>query len=607
MKSHASELLSLAICVYKDAIAKCSAQQPDLRDIKTMTSRVEHEGYSFLTITLPTLGKDLERSLEIGKIDSTFFRSFRKNGTIPAFLQGMFSLVFDGRTGELLNDADPVAIESIRQVAYTFKKLKMPCSTQRVLGALDAFLKCEHSFEQALDSCDVAVFSNTANVIWSDIFSDTNVFGADILPKHGPGATADRISGNQKYVFSSWYERLEPYFPLFHYAFSSESAYGSSEFELVTVVSDDNELPVRVIAVPKTLKTPRIIACEPVCMQYTQQALSRHIISCIEKSPITGGHINFTDQTVNKRLAMSSSISQDLSTLDLESASDRVPLEHALRMFNCNPELRDAINACRSRRAILPTGQLVDLKKFASMGSALCFPVEAMYFYTICIIALLAKHELSLTFLNYRKVAKNVFVYGDDIIVPTNCADIVTSYLQKYYCKVSIHKSFSLGNFRESCGMDAFKGVEVTPTYLRELPPRNKRDTSALISWVKTSNLFYRKGCWLTSDHMIKTCERLLGALPIVGEQCAGLGKVSYQNGVSYQRWGKKLHQPEVLAFVPTPIYQRDKLDGYPALTKCLLSMETRVANEPTFESKHLVRSARHGVVTLKRRWTRPY
>lgn len=104
MKSHESDQVGLVREIYKDISAKCIALQFDERDMMTIMSRVEHEGISFLTITLPTFGKDFERSLSRGFIDSSCFLSFKKHGAIPAFLQGMLSQVFDQITGGILNE-----------------------------------------------------------------------------------------------------------------------------------------------------------------------------------------------------------------------------------------------------------------------------------------------------------------------------------------------------------------------------------------------------------------------------------------------------------------------------------------------------------------------
>jgi len=607
MKSHVRDLTDIAVCIYKDATAKCAATQLEHRDIVTLISRAEHEGLSFFTITLPSLGEDFERSLSLGRIDSTYFRSFRKYGKIPAFLRGFFSHVFSKVTGGILLEPDITAIEAIRQIAYSFKKLEVECDPRRVAERLQGFKQSEHELQQPIAQNDVDTFVNVSRVLWHTLDPARNLQGQWFLPKHGPGATAEKLSGNAKFKLSRWHDRLEPYFPLLHNVFSSENAYDSEEFEKVSIIPENEEQPVRVVTVPKTLKGPRIIAIEPVCMQYTQQAISQALVKELETYVYTKGHVNFTDQSINQRMAMIASNKQNYATLDLSAASDRVPNSLIGYMFEQNPDLQGAIQACRSKQAQMPDGEIIHLQKFASMGSALCFPVESMYFYTICIAALLEKRNLPVTSLNVFKVSRDVFVYGDDILVPTHDAAAVIDGLQKYYCKVNISKSFWTGRFRESCGMDAYDGQEVTPTYVRHPRPHNRREAGALISWVKTSNLFYKKGYWLTSSAMISVVETILGTLPIVGPKCSGLGKVSFQNLVSSKRWNKEYQVMEVRTWCPVPVYRKDTLEGYHALTKCLTSLERRVSDCTSSEEDHLSRTARHGAVTLKRRWIRPY
>lgn len=606
MKSHVSTLLETAVCIIKDATAMCTANESAERDLVTLRSRVKHEGLSFLTITLPTFGSDFEKSLAIGYVDSKFFAGFAKNRKIPAFLRGIFSLVFDADTGRIKDDPSVSAIKGIRQVAYAFKKLKLACAPSRVHKAFTGYINDEHDLSEALDPADESYFADVCDCCWGWLSVSRIASINDLLPRHGPGSTAEGVTGNSKYSFTRWHDRLEPYFPLDSYAFANAEAMTTEGLEKLTIVLEDDEQPVKVITVPKTLKTPRIIAMEPVCMQYTQQALSQALIKVLESSRLTAGHVNFRDQQINRELAMVSSKTCRMATLDMSSASDRVPRTLALRMLDAIPDFRDAVDACRSRTAQMPSGEVIHLKKFASMGSALCFPIESMYFYTICVAALLRKRNLAVTSRNIFKVSRDVYIYGDDIIVPTDDAVTVIDHLQKYYCKVNMSKSFWTGRFRESCGMDAYDGENVRPTYLREMPPDDKRNASALISWVETSNLLYKEGYWLTSSYLVTRCEKILGKLPIVGDKCAGLGKVSFQPVCSIGKWGKQYQRPEVRTWVATPVYRTDKLEGYSALLKCLLNLECRFSNDTKVQEDHLNRTARYGAVTLKRRWVSP-
>lgn len=635
MKSNASDLcLELLHYVYTDACSKISADVYSLRDLETIRSRVEKEGLSFLTITLPRFANDLEKGIANGRVDPACFTGFHRvrHVAIPELFQGMLGLVFDRKTGELLYHeppsnpnrfADgaasdiPTIIESLRQICCMFKKVELECTPKRVHSALRSFTEIEQDFKSfSLPDEQLSKFLEVCSLLWGNMFRD---FSPDrITPKHGPGATADKISGNQKYLWRRWHDRLEPFFPLIGSGYSlgvinpdgdpdNPDPLGipgpTEEIEIVTIVPEEEEQPVRVVTVPKTLKSPRVIAIEPCCMQFAQQGIRDYLYDKLESHWLTAGHINFTDQSINQRKALTASRTGQLATIDLSEASDRVSLDLAMKMFDANPDLRDSILACRSTRAQLPDGSIIGpLLKFASMGSALCFPVEAMYFYTICIVALLDSQKLSYTQRNIRKVSRRVYVYGDDIIVPSTNADTVLDYLQKYNCKVNVNKTFVSGSFRESCGVDAFAGYVVTPTYLRHLHPENRQQGDRCISWVATANLFYKKGYWRTTTYMRNHVESILGELPYVRETSPLLGHHSFLGYESIGRWNRDLQRNERFGWIPRPVYRPDALEGWAALAKCFISMESRMSSIVS-EGSSLERSALHGAVNLKRRW----
>jgi len=638
---YASDYLEVMEAVYRDACIKCSADVFSLRDLETIRSRVEKEGISFLTITLPQFAKDFERSLAIGNIDSALFRNFKKCGPIPAFLQGMVSQLFNRKTGKVIpyepptakaahggaTDDFPTVVEAIRQICRVFSKVELECTPKRVQAAIDSF----YEIEQDLQTFSVpdeyeAKFLAVSRLLWDNMVGD--FVPSQITPKHGPGATADRLLGNQKYVWRRWHDRLEPYFPLLSNAYPLGTDLLSEELEIVSIVPEDDEQPVRVVMVPKTLKSPRVIAIEPVCMQYVQQGIRDYLYDKIESYWLTRNRVNFRKQSYNQRKAIIASRKGRLATIDLSEASDRVPLSLAMRMFEGNQDLYDSILACRSTKAHLPDGRIISpLRKFASMGSALCFPVEAMYFYTVCVAALLDSNSLSYTQRNIRKVSRQVYVYGDDIIVPCANADVVLDYLQKYNCKVNVNKTFVSGNFRESCGVDAYAGYEVTPTYIRQPRPENQRQADRILSWTATANLFYKKGYWRTASLMFNYVERIIGSLPYVRETSSILGRNSFLGFESVGRWNSNLQRLEVKGWVAKPIYRPDELDGWAALAKSFL--RSRADQDPSevrgpllnvasrsslsitgngfVRDQHLERTALYGAVTLKRRWAVPH
>jgi hypothetical protein len=116
------------------------------------------------------------------------------------------------------------------------------------------------------------------------------------------------------------------------------------------------------------------------------------------------------------------------------------------------------------------------------MGSALCFPVLALT--TWAILAAGAPDA------NARK---SIYVYGDDVIVPTAQAANAIKQLEAFGLKVNRDKSCISGFFRESCGMDAYKGVSVTPVRFRTVWS-SSRCPESYTAWLAYANqLFLRK------------------------------------------------------------------------------------------------------------------
>jgi len=470
---------------------------------------------------------------------------------------------------------------------------------------MESFIENERSFNVfPLPREDDDFFKSTSSVLWDNIMG---VLRLDMLvPRHGPGQTAERISGNRKYRWRFWHHRLEPYFPILDTGYPisiGELDFESKELKMVSMVHSDQETPARVILVPKTLKGPRLIACEPCCNQYTQQAIRRELYSLLDRYHVTSGHIEFTDQTINGKLALQSSRDGQLATIDLSDASDRVPVGYALYMFRSNPDLKDAIEACRSTKTSLPDNTLVNQRKFAPMGSALCFPVEAMYFYTLCVMALLKSHNLPVSHANVFKVSRDVYVYGDDILVPTDHVATVLEILAKYNCKINSNKTFYTGKFRESCGVDAYDGHNVTPVYVNRPRPRSRQQVKEILSWTAAGNHFQKKGYLRTASLLFRRVERILGKLPGIFENSPVLGRVSIWYLDPPKRWNKKYQRSEVLCWTQGQVFRTDRLDGYAALQKSLMKLEGLKTLDAPRDKLHLERSALHGEVALRRRW----
>ncbi len=617
------DLIELAREVLADCGDLCGTDTT--LDISYVEGRHEHEGLEFLTLALPTYGKDLETSLDRGYVGPDLFLGYKrlragaKAGKLPAFLGGFMRLVFDGTTGLLLDVPRTDAIFAIRQFTLMWTKIEIQCTPEREAEAIRQYIGCEkelgsseisletfgkgltyQGFDRRLSPRAGSLFSEF-QVISEKLFGSVlrklnhDVLDTNIIPKHGPGATADKLVGNNKYNQLEWTERLEEYFPHGIYLASRWGYY--PDLDHVQLLEPGAERPVKVTLVPKTQKTPRIIAIEPTCMQYVQQGLMEKFVEYLEGFDSPRGFIGFTDQTPNQELAWDGSLHGDLATLDLSEASDRVHYLLVRTMLLNHPDLSGAIDACRSRTAELPDGEVVTLSKFASMGSALCFPIEAMVFTTLVFVGIQRELNRPLTDKDFDSFVGKVRVYGDDIIVPTDYVQSVIETLEAFGLLVNRHKSFWTGRFRESCGKEFYDGCDVSITKVRRELPTSQKNVQEIISAVSLRNQLYKAGFWKSARYLDQLIERFI-PFPTVLETSPVLGKHSFL-GYYQERMCPRLHRPLVRGYVVVDKIPNNPLDGFAALLKCFLKRGL----EPFADKEHLRRSGRPVAVNMKLRW----
>jgi hypothetical protein len=565
------------------------------------------EGQSFLMITLSNFGKDFERSLDQGFVTHDLFQGFSWTGSLPRFLGGFFELVFDRRDGRLLSEPSIDAIYSVRQFSGMWSKIKAECTPERDAKAFDEYFASEEAVKIAdasLSDSDMADFHRVSHLLFGDIFSrmDYVLSGKDPeispVPKHGPGSTADGTLGNQKYLWQTWTERLEHLFPAREYLDSSYSLSFERDLEWL---APGQEPPVKVITVPKNAKTPRIIAKEPVHMQYVQQALLEMIVEEVHRDDTLNRFIRFNDQEPNQFLAMEGSLSGDLATLDLSAASDRVSNQLVLRMTSYWSNLSEGLQACRSRSADV-NGKVVRLAKYASMGSALCFPVEAMVFLTLIFLGIERAEGRRLTSKRIKSLDGAVRVFGDDMIVPVDYVQEVITVLENFGLSVNRNKSFWTGMFRESCGKEYYRGHDVSIVKLRSYIPTRPTHVEEIVSFSAFRNL-------AQSHSLLKTVEwadqqlRKLIPYPFVLPTSSVIGRW-HIDGVSFDSssYSERYHHPLVKGVVVDAPIPSDILDGPSALLKFFLKR----GNLPS-QQGHLERAGRPSTVRLKAGRYRPY
>lgn len=400
------------------------------RSIQTFDKTIANDKYAlrFLHVVLPNLGKDLDRGLKTGIFVKTAPVARQRNSVLPRFLYELFSKVFDDNGYIHLQ---PSGIKDLRQLLYLFYKFEVPFDKEDIAKASLAFVERDLSVKTDKFPFGLAeVRKNFCSLLPDDPL--------DIRPRHSNGASSVKVTNSEKLSKRTHYPDL---FGIFgpQYFFNSllhAQDWASSNLTVTTKPYS------KVTFVPKDSRGPRTICMEPHEYMFIQQGLMHVLYDYVEKYSPAKGYINFTDQTINQSLAYKSSIDNSLSTIDLKDASDMVPME--LVKLLAPPHWWRALNACRTPEAIC-NGDIVPLKKFAPMGSALCFPIEAMIFYSIC-----------------KTVAPQVWVYGDDIIVEREYAQQCVEALESYGLIVNHDKTLISGPFKESCGSEFYNGHDIT-------------------------------------------------------------------------------------------------------------------------------------------------
>lgn len=504
--SKSQEELALRLCVelVSDNPLGLSTPRDLRRDCETIGHRVRNEGLSFLSKGLAQLGKALDQGLVIGRFVAPRGWKTLKNESRPAFMSAYYKRVF-GEDGSLLDDPDPSAVSHLRQVCFAVYKLEVPYSREDEQRVIDSFLAAELELELSDDDETVALVETAAHLI-GDVLSGFDP--KDIVPKHGPGAVSTGEKLDEKWEFSRLYNSIHQCYPYYDYFIAGGSSELIDRVRWYRSLERRESGTAKVVLVPKDSRGPRLISAEPLEYQWVQGGLGRKLARFLESHKLTGGRVNFTDQTVNQRLALESSLSNEMSTLDLKDASDRVGLQLVEYLFQYSSILPYLL-ATRSTATLLPDGTEVTLKKFAPMGSSLCFPVEALCFWAVIVAAISRETGASI-----ESVGRRVYVYGDDLVVDRQHAYTAIAALERVCLRVNHAKCCIEGPFRESCGVDAFRGVMVTPSRMRKPWTGRRSDGTAYSAYVSLANSLAGKGYKRSSQFLWAAIEETYGPVP---------------------------------------------------------------------------------------------
>lgn len=356
--------------------------------------------------------------------------------------------------------------------------------------ALEGYLETEKLLETVNYDEISETLDGLAQII-VDWFGDFHI--ESLRPSHGPGSVAEgSLTLTQKFGEMRTDKILrillsQPSEPLMYQEFFPDPP------------GEGLQRISKTIFVPKTATKLRTISMEPATLQYIQQGVMYELYQYIERHPVLGVHVRLRDQTQNQIWALIGSRDRSYGTIDLSHASDSVSWDLVRRVFRRVPRLYRWLLGTRSRQTLLPDGTLLRLKKFAPMGSALCFPIECIIFSAVVEYASRKAARLS-------RSGFDPFwtVYGDDIVVSSHIYEDVVDILTSLGFVVNKTKSYNRGCYRESCGKEYYAGVDVTPLYYSTPYYKKRMSPGALGSWLSSANNAYLSRLPLYRWHLIQ-------------------------------------------------------------------------------------------------------
>jgi hypothetical protein len=302
--------------------------------------------------------------------------------------------------------------------------------------------------------------------IWKLVDLDANGCGLDFAYladnfAAGPGASvkADSTSWFSKMWASNHSYTQDYVLALFRAAVTRNDlwtdAYQQWSTGFKPVAVNGNSL----FTVPKNSEIGRTCCTEPLLNMFFQQATGSFLEERLKRWGISLAR----QPGQNRELTRQGSLHGGFATIDLSSASDSISVD--LCKWLLPPSVWKWLRLFRSDFTRLPNGENVSLKMVSTMGNGFTFPLETIIFSAAVRAVYILKG------LNPQCGASdaNYGVFGDDIIVQSDCAHSVIRLIGRLGFKVNEGKTFTSGPFRESCGYDYYKGVNIRPIYIKSL------------------------------------------------------------------------------------------------------------------------------------------
>lgn len=442
--------------------------------------------YEWLLVEAPLLEKQVLAYIEGNRIE---------HPDLPEWLVPLWM--------KFITTNDALYLRSLRQLLLFCYKIEHEPRPEQLKAAEAVFEETDDmvgTWSDSFRNRDPEPFYRTARQYVGSVIYRIN--WSEIVPAHGPGSVYPPRRPTEKSRFRTLYQSIVQKYPFDQY-FCGLPTFWSDTMGTTgdKILECRQEIRARLTAVPKDSRGPRLICVHPAEAIWIQQGQRRLLESAITRSPLTRGRIDFTDQTVNGNLAMLSSKSRDFCTLDLKEASDRISCD--LVKFLFGEFAYDYISCSRAESIQLLSGRVRQLKKWAPMGNAMCFPVQSLVFFALVRAGIRCHYGVN---------CSDIYVFGDDILFPSKYYEGAIRGLVRAGLVPNMNKTFRKGLFRESCGVDAYNGVDVTPLRMKAVALSSFKEAESLCTLAKRA---YIRGYRSCSSAIYTLIRKRFGYLPL--------------------------------------------------------------------------------------------
>lgn len=235
------------------------------------------------------------------------------------------------------------------------------------------------------------------------------------------------------------------------------SAFNRPAFQYAEQLAASREAPLtrsidylEAVLVPKTWKSLRMILPNTTLGTLYSSGIGRVIEDRLRKFGYDIKHL----QPVHGELARQGSITGSLVTADQSMASDNITVALVNMVFP--KRWAQALQFGRISRMSL-YGDMLESPTYATMGIGFTFPLQTLLF---LVLLLAIRDSLNLD------EGSVISVFGDDLVYATEMHHKVVEVFPKLGLVLNIEKTFATGSFRESCGFDYYRGIDVRPAHL---------------------------------------------------------------------------------------------------------------------------------------------